>query len=93
MENIVTLHLQARCIQSLAIFVQIIHVFFVELSIDYMESFKKNSVAYPPPSTAPAYYVAPPPAGYPTKDGSGYSQNPPPPVETKSRGDGFWKGW
>jgi hypothetical protein len=49
-------------------------------------------VAYPPPSTAPTYYVAPPPAGYPTKDGSGYSQNPPP-VETKSRGDGFWKGW
>ena len=57
-----------------------------------MEWFKKISVAYPPPSTAPAYYVAPPPAGYPTKDGSGYSQNPPP-VETKSRGDGFWKGW
>lgn len=53
--------------------------------------FKQISVAYPPPSTAPTYYVAPPPAGYPTKDGSGYSQNPPP-VETKSRGDGFWKG-
>ena len=42
-ENIVTLQLQARCIQSLAIFVQIIHVFFFyELSIDYMEWFKKK---------------------------------------------------
>uniref|UniRef100_A0A2N9H1G7 Cysteine-rich transmembrane CYSTM domain-containing protein n=1 Tax=Fagus sylvatica TaxID=28930 RepID=A0A2N9H1G7_FAGSY len=55
-------------------------------------SSSEPAVAYPPPSTAPTYYVAPPPAGYPTKDGSGYSQNPPP-VETKSRGDGFWKGW
>ncbi|KAL0008602.1 hypothetical protein SO802_010104 [Lithocarpus litseifolius] len=55
-------------------------------------SSSEPAVAYPPPSTAPAYYVAPPPAGYPTKDGSGYSQNPPP-VETKSRGEGFWKGW
>lgn len=45
---------------------------------------KRKSVAYPPPSTAPAYYVAPPPVGYHTKDGSGFSQNPPPPVETKS---------
>ncbi|KAL4598886.1 hypothetical protein ACB092_11G089600 [Castanea dentata] len=55
-------------------------------------SSSEPAVAYPPPSTVPAYYVvAPPPAGYPTKDGSGYSQNPPP-VETKSRGDGFWKG-
>ncbi|KAM3684656.1 hypothetical protein ACB098_11G063300 [Castanea mollissima] len=55
-------------------------------------SSSEPAVAYPPPSTAPAYYVAPPPAGYPTNDGSGYSQNAPPPVETKSRGDGFWKG-
>ncbi|GMY09527.1 cysteine-rich and transmembrane domain-containing protein WIH2-like [Fagus crenata] len=54
-------------------------------------SYPEHIMAYPPPSTAPTYYVAPPPAGYPTKDGSGYSQNPPP-VETKSRGDGFWKG-
>ncbi|XWS30936.1 hypothetical protein CRYUN_Cryun23aG0033800 [Craigia yunnanensis] len=38
-------------------------------------------------------YVAPPPAGYPmSKDeGQQYSQNPVA-VETKSRGDGFWKG-
>lgn len=46
--------------------------------------------AYPPPPASTAY-VAPPPAGYPTKDGQ-YPQNPVP-VETKSRGDGFWKGW
>ncbi|KAI4326519.1 hypothetical protein MLD38_031826 [Melastoma candidum] len=49
-------------------------------------------VAYPPPSTAQVQYVAPPPAGYPMRD----SQQQPPvaamAVETKSRGDGFWKG-
>jgi hypothetical protein len=56
--------------------------------------FCKFAAAYPPSSQGP-YVVAPPPAGYPTKDGSGYSnaQNPPPPVETKSRGDGMLKGW
>ncbi|KAB5519141.1 hypothetical protein DKX38_023460 [Salix brachista] len=42
------------------------------------------TVAYPPP-------LAPPPAGYPTKDGETHLQNPVP-VETKSRGDGFLKG-
>ncbi|KAG2716035.1 hypothetical protein I3843_03G108400 [Carya illinoinensis] len=52
------------------------------------------AVPYPPPPSSTAAqgpYVVPPPAGYPTKDE--YSQNPPHgPVETKSRGDGFWKG-
>lgn len=47
------------------------------------------AVSYPATSSP---YAAPPPAGYPTKDGA----NPPAgaggPVETKSRGDGFWKG-
>ncbi|URE36862.1 hypothetical protein MUK42_04337 [Musa troglodytarum] len=42
-----------------------------------------------PPEQAPAY-VAPPPAGYPTRDGGVSSA--PVPIETKSRGDGFWKG-
>ncbi|KAF7815216.1 Cysteine-rich transmembrane CYSTM domain containing protein [Senna tora] len=47
--------------------------------------------AYPPPSTTAApYTTAPPPVGYPTKDTSQYPQNVP--LETKSRGDGFWKG-
>jgi hypothetical protein len=61
---------------------------------DHDGGFENFAAAYPPSSQGP-YVVAPPPAGYPTKDGSGYShdQNPPPPVETKSRGDGFWKGW
>nr|XP_034899112.1 cysteine-rich and transmembrane domain-containing protein WIH1-like [Populus alba] len=51
------------------------------------------AVAYPPPpaSTGPSAYSAPPPAGYPTMDGQTYQQDPIP-VETKSRGDGFWKG-
>ncbi|KAH0996200.1 hypothetical protein GBA52_020064 [Prunus armeniaca] len=49
----------------------------------------QTTVAHPAP-----YYVQapPPPAGYPTRD----DQNPPSaahgPVETKSKGDGFWKG-
>ncbi|KAC0375643.1 hypothetical protein FH972_027098 [Carpinus fangiana] len=48
-----------------------------------------------PTSAQGPYVVAPPPVGYPTKDASAYSQtqNPHPPVETKSRGDGFLKGW
>ncbi|PON39859.1 Cysteine-rich transmembrane CYSTM domain containing protein [Parasponia andersonii] len=52
------------------------------------------TVSYPPSySTGQGPYVAPPPAGYPTRDGpAGYPQNQPLPVETKSRGDGFWKG-
>ncbi|XXG68970.1 hypothetical protein AAC387_Pa06g1945 [Persea americana] len=48
--------------------------------------------AYPPPSyPPPAYAAPPPPVGYPVQDGSGYPQQPVP-VETRSRGDGFWKG-
>ncbi|KAJ0028453.1 cysteine-rich and transmembrane domain-containing protein WIH1-like [Pistacia vera] len=46
------------------------------------------SVTCPPTSTGP--FVAPPPPGYPTMDNSA-NQNQAP-VETKSRGDGFWKG-
>ncbi|CAL9761474.1 unnamed protein product [Musa acuminata subsp. burmannicoides] len=46
--------------------------------------------SYPPPEQAPTY-VAPPPAGYPTRDGG--LSSAPVPIETKSRGDGFWKGW
>jgi len=51
-------------------------------------------VAYPPPptSTYPSAYSGPPPAGYPTMEGQSDQQNPIP-VKTKSRGDGFWKGW
>ncbi|XP_034221469.1 cysteine-rich and transmembrane domain-containing protein WIH2-like [Prunus dulcis] len=60
-----------------------------------MSSSANNSgAAYPSPphSTAPSpYFVqAPPPAGYPTRDGPnphGHAA-----VETKSKGDGFWKG-
>ncbi|GMI85600.1 Cysteine-Rich Transmembrane Module 4 [Hibiscus trionum] len=50
-----------------------------------------SAAAYPPPptSTAPGPYVTAPPAGYPmSKDES----QKPVAVETKSRGDGFWKG-
>ncbi|KDP22047.1 hypothetical protein JCGZ_02469 [Jatropha curcas] len=49
---------------------------------------QNQATAYPPPPPSNAY-VAPPPAGYPTKDGDTQNQVP---VETKSRGDGFWKG-
>ncbi|KAK9285081.1 hypothetical protein L1049_024266 [Liquidambar formosana] len=62
-----------------------------------MSHFDQNQppVSYPPPATTypSATYAAPPPAGYPVKDDHGYPQNAPLSVETKSRGDGFWKGW
>ncbi|KAF3438279.1 hypothetical protein FNV43_RR21040 [Rhamnella rubrinervis] len=39
-----------------------------------------------------AYVAPPPPIGYPTKDGpAGLNHNVP--VETNTRGEGFWKGW
>ncbi|THU44171.1 hypothetical protein C4D60_Mb02t04600 [Musa balbisiana] len=48
--------------------------------------------AYPPPGQSyPPAYVAPPPVGYPTGDGGAVNSQQVP-VETKSRGDGFWKG-
>ncbi|TKY49369.1 hypothetical protein E2542_SST26799 [Spatholobus suberectus] len=53
-------------------------------------SFPPSGQAYPP---AP-YVSAPPPMGYPSKDGPaavGYPQQRVP-EETTSRGDGFWKG-
>jgi hypothetical protein len=31
--------------------------------------------------------------GYPMKNGPQYPQQPPPPPETKHRGDGFCSGW
>ncbi|KAL3753215.1 hypothetical protein ACJRO7_000590 [Eucalyptus globulus] len=47
-------------------------------------------VAYPPPASTMAY-VVPPPPGYPTRDAQQPVQNTIP-IETKTRGDGFWKG-
>ncbi|PKU76791.1 hypothetical protein MA16_Dca001397 [Dendrobium catenatum] len=58
--------------------------------------------AYPPPGTGLAYsappatvqppaYSAAPPPGYPVNGAIPYTQQVP--VETKQRGDGFWKGW
>ncbi|KAB2020768.1 hypothetical protein E1A91_D07G094700v1 [Gossypium mustelinum] len=54
---------------------------------------QSSAAAYapPPPSTAPGPYVTAPPAGYPMSKDE-YSQQNPAAVETKSRGDGFWKG-
>ncbi|KAJ8747806.1 hypothetical protein K2173_006982 [Erythroxylum novogranatense] len=52
---------------------------------------QNQATAYPPPPASTGPYVVPPPAGYPTKADQPYTQNPVP-VETKSRGDGFWKG-
>ncbi|CAB4304514.1 unnamed protein product [Prunus armeniaca] len=56
-----------------------------------MSSTNSTAAAYPAqaPNSAQQYHVqAPPPAGYPTRD---VPQNSVP-VETKSKGDGFWKG-
>ncbi|ESW17953.1 hypothetical protein PHAVU_006G001200 [Phaseolus vulgaris] len=46
-----------------------------------MSSGQSTTTAYPPP----------PPVGYPTQDIPQYPQNSSM-VETKSKGDGFWKG-
>ena len=54
-----------------------------------------DAVAYPPaPAQGASYVMAPPPVGYPMKDdgGAARSENQVP-VQTQSRGDGFWKGW
>nr|XP_009405399.2 PREDICTED: cysteine-rich and transmembrane domain-containing protein A-like isoform X1 [Musa acuminata subsp. malaccensis] len=44
----------------------------------------------PPPSSHPSTGQAYPPAGYPSRDGAVNPQQVP--IETKSRGDGFWRG-
>ncbi|KAK9057115.1 hypothetical protein SSX86_024482 [Deinandra increscens subsp. villosa] len=59
-----------------------------------MSRFDQNEnipVAYPPATQAASYVMAPPPVGYPTRDGATKSENQAP-VQTQSRGDGFWKG-
>ncbi|KAJ0975775.1 hypothetical protein J5N97_017740 [Dioscorea zingiberensis] len=48
------------------------------------------TTAYPPPGEA--FVVPPPPMGYPVKDGVDAPYQQSVPVETKTRGDGFWKG-
>ncbi|XP_030543953.1 protein CYSTEINE-RICH TRANSMEMBRANE MODULE 3 isoform X11 [Rhodamnia argentea] len=48
-------------------------------------------VAYPPPASATMYVAPPPPVGYPTRDGQQAPRNAVP-IETKTKGDGFWKG-
>ncbi|CAN1160454.1 Protein CYSTEINE-RICH TRANSMEMBRANE MODULE 6 [Linum perenne] len=46
-----------------------------------------------PPSSGSYIVGAPPPIGYPTQHNSTHASTAVPvPVETKSRGDGFWKG-
>ncbi|XP_048141957.1 protein CYSTEINE-RICH TRANSMEMBRANE MODULE 3 isoform X5 [Rhodamnia argentea] len=68
----------------------------VNVSRSKMSQYNKQNqipvcvVAYPPPVSATAY-VAPPPVGYPTRDGQQPAQNAVP-IETKTKGDGFWKG-
>ncbi|XP_073057483.1 protein CYSTEINE-RICH TRANSMEMBRANE MODULE 6-like [Primulina eburnea] len=63
-----------------------------------MSNYDQTQAVYPPPRTAnPAdthgYVTPPPPAGYPTNDGSEVqARNPSSTNTTKSRGDGFWKG-
>ncbi|XP_034219021.1 cysteine-rich and transmembrane domain-containing protein WIH1-like [Prunus dulcis] len=55
-----------------------------------MSSSTNSGAAYPPPPCSTTPGQAPPPAGYPTRDAPnphGHGA-----VETKSKGDGFWKG-
>uniref|UniRef100_A0A7N0TKA3 Cysteine-rich transmembrane domain-containing protein n=1 Tax=Kalanchoe fedtschenkoi TaxID=63787 RepID=A0A7N0TKA3_KALFE len=54
---------------------------------------KQPQMAYPYPGPVVGTYDAPPPAGYPTRNQDALPQSHHPlPIETKSRGDGFWKG-
>ncbi|GFP96226.1 hypothetical protein PHJA_001766700, partial [Phtheirospermum japonicum] len=50
---------------------------------------------YPPPATSTSYngphVTAPPPIGYPTKEGK--QQQGDGPIETQSKGDVFLRGW
>ncbi|KAL0008963.1 hypothetical protein SO802_010465, partial [Lithocarpus litseifolius] len=66
---------------------------FLEVMSHYDQ--QQAPLAYPSPVTAyPAqrtYVAPPPPIGYPTKVDSGYPQYTAP-IETTTRGDGFWKG-
>ncbi|AEC08648.1 Cysteine-rich transmembrane CYSTM domain [Arabidopsis suecica] len=50
----------------------------------------QSSGAYPTPPVSTGPYMTPPPLGYPTSDISHATVAP---VETKSKGDGFLKGW
>ncbi|PWA60495.1 hypothetical protein CTI12_AA380470 [Artemisia annua] len=58
-----------------------------------MSQYAQNDipVAYPPAQQGASYVMAPPPVGYPLKDGAANPENQVP-VQTQSRGDGFWKG-
>ncbi|KAL6144117.1 hypothetical protein ACLB2K_054812 [Fragaria x ananassa] len=57
-----------------------------------MSSSTNSAAAYTAPTSQQGPYVqAPPPAGYPTMR-AGDSDLPQSRVETKSKGDGFWKG-
>ncbi|CAB4314192.1 unnamed protein product [Prunus armeniaca] len=63
-----------------------------------MSSSTNSAAAYPPHpqpysmAPGPSYVQAPPPAGYPTRDAPNPASAHHGPVETKSKGDGFWKG-
>ncbi|CAN1174990.1 Protein CYSTEINE-RICH TRANSMEMBRANE MODULE 6 [Linum perenne] len=51
-----------------------------------------SSYSYQLPKSSGSYVVeAPPPIGYPTRDGT-TANAASVPIETKSKGDGFWKG-
>ncbi|XP_022871894.1 cysteine-rich and transmembrane domain-containing protein WIH1-like isoform X2 [Olea europaea var. sylvestris] len=62
-----------------------------------MNKYDQHEASAPPPSYPPGtqgnldgpYVMAPPPVGYPTKDGDNKGNAP---VETTTRGDGFLKG-
>ena len=76
-------------------FVSLPGLSFVRINMNQY-SHQKQPSGYPSQPAATAYpagpYVVPPPAVYPMKDGHHYPQKPAA-VETKARGDGFWKGW
>ncbi|PRQ52278.1 putative cysteine-rich transmembrane CYSTM domain-containing protein [Rosa chinensis] len=57
-----------------------------------MSSSANSAAAYPAPASQQGRYIqAPPPAGYPTMTDDQLARSHGP-VETKSKGDDFWKG-
>ena len=45
------------------------------------------------PAAGHVAIAPPPPVGYPTMEVGGYPRNSSHVVETKSKGEDFWKGW
>ncbi|OAY50190.1 cysteine-rich and transmembrane domain-containing protein WIH1 [Manihot esculenta] len=69
-------------------------IFLVARVLKDMSNWDHNKSQEPYPASSPNPFVAPPPANYPINNGNSprLPPPPPPPLQTKSKGDGFWRG-